>query len=103
MLWVRTDGRSGSGNPALEQQIAVDKTVCNGESQKANLSAGTNPYGGIVAHAVEESRRQSAAGSVFEGCMATKGYVLVPADKAQSTAEAFAVTNKEREKLASRR
>lgn len=100
LLWVRTDGRSAHDSPALEQQIGLDKTMCNGDAQKANLSAGTNPYGGIVPHAIEDSRRQGATNSVFEGCMASKGYALVPADNARAAAEEFAATKKEREKLA---
>lgn len=99
-VWVRTDGKIMTGNPALEQQAALDKTMCNGEAQKASLSAGTNYYGSLLVHSVEENRRDQAAGGVFEGCMASKGYVATTADNAQALSDSLAATARERQKLA---
>jgi hypothetical protein len=98
---IRTDGRIVTGNPALEQQETLDKTVCNGEAQKASLSAGTNYYGSLLVHSIEEGRRDQAASGVFEGCMASKGYVLANAADAQSVSDSLAATVRERQKLAS--
>jgi hypothetical protein len=98
-VWVRTDGKVVTGNPALEQQSQLDKTVCRGESEKAGLAAGTNYYGGIITHAAEEGRRNQSTSAVFEGCMATKGYVLADAAEAQSLSDSLGATARERQKL----
>jgi hypothetical protein len=95
VFWVRTDGQRVGNSPALQQQISIDKTICAGESQKANLSAGTNYLGGF-AGGFEAVRRDQAAGEVTKGCMAEKGYLLVQADQAEQTSEAFAATQKDR-------
>lgn len=100
---IRTDGQHVTGNAALEQQVLIDKTVCGGDAQKADLSAGTNYYGGIIAHSIEENRRGQAAVGVFEGCMASKGYVMAPADQAQAMLDSFAATARERQRLAGSR
>ena len=98
-ILIRTDGQHVTGNAALEQQVIIDKTVCGGDAQKADLSAGTNYYGGIIAHSIENNRRTQEAIGVFEGCMASKGYVMAPADQAQAMSDSFAATARERQKL----
>lgn len=65
MTWVRTDGQSGRANPALADQFAADRASCNAAS--------------------EDNRVLEAA----RGCMSDKGYVLVPASEAASTAARF--------------
>lgn len=78
---VRTDGQSMAGNPLLAEAFRVDQSVCNGETQKANLS-GMGGYNGGLALAIE---RQNAANQVMNGCLAQKGYVVVEKDKADAT------------------
>lgn len=60
----------------------MDRTVCLGELQKANLS-GVTFTGGGMAGAIAAAERANAAGAVGVGCMASKGYVQVPADQAE--------------------
>jgi hypothetical protein len=88
MVWIRTDGISIKENPAFAQKFDVDKTVCEGEMQKANLS-GTQICRGLADCIVQGQQRGSAVGIVGKGCMADRGYVLVPEDQAQSQMAAF--------------
>lgn len=62
LAWVRKDGQSGRANPALADQFASDRTAC------------VPPPG--------DNAQLRAA----EGCMSARGYVLVPASQAASTA-----------------
>lgn len=98
-VWVRTDGQSTKENPALMQQFELDKTICLGEAQKANLSAGTNYYGGFAGVA-EQMRRNEATVSVAQGCMAQRGYALVEQDRALEVSASFAATEAQRKKAA---
>ena len=80
MIWMRTDGQQGAGNPAMVQQFEVAKTVCVGEMQKANMSGVTLSADTFDAM-VGQINRNAAAMDVLKGCMATQGYVFVPADQ----------------------
>jgi hypothetical protein len=62
--WVRTDGQRLSDNSVLTQQLEIDLTVCQGDTQRTNLSSLTP-----VAR---------------NGCMAEKGYMLFAADQAEA-------------------
>ena len=66
MAWVRTDGRKIAEDPALLQQGKSDIAACN-----ANLDI--------------EMPTNSA-----RGCMAQKGYTLVPRDQAEDVRAAYA-------------
>jgi hypothetical protein len=90
MTWIRTDGQQAALNPALQQQFVVDKTVCMGERQKADLS-GTTFANGTLAAALAASERSHSADAVLQGCMASRGYLLVEADKAPEMAAQFTV------------
>jgi hypothetical protein len=81
MLWVRVDGQRSTENPVLVTQYEVDSTSCLGERNKANLSGVTVTQGGFAGLASAAERGQ-AADSVQRGCMAEKGYLLVPEDQA---------------------
>lgn len=59
--WTRPDGQT----PATAQ-LQLDETACRGEVDKANMDAGENRV------ILGESR---AMRSVFDGCMASKGYL----------------------------
>lgn len=100
MLWLRADGQRASDNPALRTQFELDGTACLGERNKANLSGVTVTGGGLmgVAAAVE---RSEAADTVQRGCMAEKGYLLVPEDQATARqAELAAITEQKRQQEA---
>lgn len=83
--FVRTDGRAITTNPVLSQQFQVDKTVCLGNREKADLS-GVTVSGGGLGGAIAAQNRSQAADAVFVGCMAEKGYMLTTADKAEEVA-----------------
>ena len=90
MTWVRTDGQSGRANPALAQQFEVDKTICTGETQKANMSATPNYNAGGVIGAIQAGvERNNQNTDVAKGCMAQRGYMYVPADQAEATAASY--------------
>jgi hypothetical protein len=55
-IWLRTDGQSGKNNPAIAQQFAADKAAC---------------LNGI---------------DVDRGCMAQRGYLLVPESQVETKA-----------------
>jgi hypothetical protein len=80
MLWMRADGQSAANDPVLAQQFQMDKTVCLGEREKADLSGVTVTQGGLAGVAASISR-SNAADAVTQGCMAEKGYVLVREDQ----------------------
>jgi hypothetical protein len=84
-MFVRTDGRSINTDPILSQQFQLDKTVCLGNREKADLS-GVTVSGGGLAGAIAAENRSQAADAVFVGCMAEKGYMLTTADKADEVA-----------------
>ncbi len=100
MLWVRIDGQRVSTNPVLLQQAEVDKTICLGERQKAGLSGVTVASGGI-AGAIAMQERTQAADQVAAGCMAEKGYLMVPEDQAAAKiAELAAIAEQKRQQEA---
>ena len=82
---VRLDGKSIRGNPVLAQQLNTDNTICQGEAQKANLSGVT--LNGGVAGALA---RNDQVGVVMNGCMAQRGYAMVPEEQASQHEAAFA-------------
>jgi hypothetical protein len=63
--WTRVDGR-----PANATQLEVDKTVCRGEMDKANLSAGRRAVEYPEVFGYSEGMM-----SVYNGCMAQHGYM----------------------------
>jgi uncharacterized lipoprotein YajG len=89
MLWLRTDGQPAASDPVLAQQFQIDKTVCLGEREKADLSGVTVTQGGLVGIAAAQNRA-NAADAVGQGCMAEKGYILVREDQAAAKSEELA-------------
>lgn len=82
-LWVRTDGQSSRDIPALAQQFEVDQTICEGEMQKANLS-GTQFCRGLADCIITGAARGNAMSVVGKGCMAQRGYLLMPEDQIEA-------------------
>ena len=97
MLWVRTDGKPASADPVLAQQFEVDTTVCLGERQKADLSGVTVTSGGLAGIAASMQRSQSAD-AVQKGCMAQRGYILVPEEEAASRSAQLAAVAAEKDR-----
>src|SRR5215468_5468952 len=58
MTWVRGDGQTMLGDAVLMRRFDVDRTICFGERQKAAVDA------------------------TARGCMAQRGYLLVPQNEA---------------------
>jgi hypothetical protein len=98
MIYVRTDGQRIAGNAALEQQGTIDKAICGGEVQKADLSGVSLHSGGFYAITARQER-DTRGEQVRHGCMAAKGYVYVPLDKAEETRISFAETAKSRKAI----
>ena len=91
VLWIRADGQRITGNPALSQQVDIDKTICHGEASKADMSGAVIDRGGF-AGAMNDVRREQEGNAVATGCMAQRGYVLVPEAQAdERLAEAAAM------------
>jgi hypothetical protein len=94
-VWMRTDGLSAVNDPVLGQQFQIDRTVCLGEREKADLSGVTVTQGGLVGIAAAQNRA-NAADAVAAGCMAQKGYVLVPAEQVPAKQAEFAAIASEK-------
>lgn len=91
MVVVRTDGQSIRENQKLQQALDIDRKVCEGETQKASL-AGVTIGGGSVGGLAAAIERQEAARTVMIGCMAQRGYVLVPEEQAAAALESYRQT-----------
>jgi hypothetical protein len=94
-LWLRADGQRSNGDPVLNQQFQLDRTMCLGEREKADLSGVTIAQGGFAGYAAAQQRGQ-AADAVGQGCMAQKGYVLVREEEADARQQEFAAVAAEK-------
>ena len=65
--------------------------------QKANVSGVTYAGGGLAGVAAQIERQQ-AVGQVAEGCMAQKGYLLVPKEEAEAKAAELAAVDAEKKR-----
>lgn len=63
MVWIRTDGQRGAGNPALQRQYDIDVAACPGGAQRSTAAA---------------------------PCMRQRGYILAPRSEAESLLQDFA-------------
>ena len=89
---VRTDGQRMSGNPTLAAQGDLDRTICFGEVQK--VAGGSDPIyyqglAGAIGAAIIVDQKQKAFFDIYKGCMAQKGYVIVPIKEAPAVSEGF--------------
>jgi hypothetical protein len=82
-VFIRLDGQSIAGNPVLAQQFEIDKTICEGDTQKANM-AGVNLCRGTVDCLYAGIERNNQMLSVAKGCMAQHGYMLVAEEEAEA-------------------
>ena len=90
MAVLRVNGDRIAGNPVLEHTYRTDHAICLGERQKASLS-GVTAYGGGggLAGIVANQDRSVAADQVMAGCLAQKGYVIVPEAEADAQSAQF--------------
>jgi hypothetical protein len=79
----------------LAQQFEIERTVCQGERQKADLS-GTVIAGGGLAGLAAAQQRANSADQVVAGCMAEKGYLLVREDQAEEKRQELAAVPAEK-------
>jgi hypothetical protein len=91
MSWVRTDGRSMQAEKALRPELDIALTICDGEAAKASLSGVTISGGGLAGVAASMDR-YAASDTVHRGCMASRGFVLVPRSEADVVLEGFRKT-----------
>jgi hypothetical protein len=63
LVWIRTDGQRGAGNPMLQRQYEIDVATCPGAAQRLPAAA---------------------------PCMRERGYVLAPVSQAESLLQQFA-------------
>jgi hypothetical protein len=63
MVWIRTDGQRGAGNPVLQRQYEIDVAACPGATQRSPAAA---------------------------PCMRQRGYILAPRSQAESLRQKFA-------------
>ncbi|ANV23051.1 hypothetical protein BA939_03295 [Rhizobium sp. S41] len=93
MIWLRTDGQSQVGNPHLLQQYEIDKTICMGEAQKSAVGApmvySNGSFASEVNASIVRNQQGNALQDVAKGCMAQRGYLLVPKAQAPAMAEQF--------------
>jgi uncharacterized lipoprotein YajG len=87
---LRVNGDRVTGNAVLEHTYRTDYAVCMGERQKAALS-GVTAYGGSggLAGIIASEDRSTAADQVLVGCLAQKGYVIVPEAEADAKSAQF--------------
>ena len=97
MVYLRVDGQRTSTDPVLVQQFEVDRTICSGEMQKANVSGVTYSGGGMAGLAAQIERQQ-AVGQVAQGCMAQRGYLAVPKEEAAAKFEELAAVAAEKKR-----
>lgn len=78
-VWMRTDGRPMASSATLQQQFETDKIICDGEVQKASLSHTERPYlrNDGLNQLIDQMAKDKSLGTVSNGCMASRGYVLV--------------------------
>lgn len=66
-VWTRLDGQAVSSRPELASAFEIDHAVCRGEMAKADTASSAPP-----------GRRLQADQEIMDGCMAQRGYRLVP-------------------------
>ena len=94
-IYLRADGQDIAGDPVLHQQFDMDQTICQGEQQKASLAG--KILGGQGALLISDAaNRSEAAHQVGQGCMAQKGYVLVPEDQVAAKRQELAAVAAEK-------
>jgi hypothetical protein len=95
MIYLRGDGVPPASDAVLNQQFEMDRTICQGDMQKANVS-GVTITGGGVPGILAAANRSDAVSQVGQGCMAEKGYVLVKEADAPAKSQELAAVAAEK-------
>lgn len=70
-VWTRAEGL-----PVDQSQFQVDRTVCQGQMQQANMAGTVIDTGNPFIDGVAAAKRDIGADDVMKGCMAQHGYLL---------------------------
>jgi hypothetical protein len=95
--WIRSDGQRSTGDSVLTEQFELAGTDCANQRDKYILSLpAIMDYGlpGFRANA----EREEAANELVKGCMAKKGYLLVPEEQAESKRQELLAMEVERKR-----
>lgn len=82
LMFTRIDGQRITGNLALETQYKADMSACSGEVEKANMT-GAGYCRGIDC-AIARIERSNSLLEVGKGCMADRGYLLMPSSEGEA-------------------
>lgn len=91
-VFVRVDGKRLADDPSYSARFDIDKTICIGEVQRSAVGAPIIYYQGLagaITASMVQNQQQAALVDVLKGCMAGKGYVLVPQSQATSVHAGF--------------
>lgn len=80
--FVRVDGRKVAGNVELETRFKQDTAICMGETNKSAIAAPMAQHSLSLADNLAadqiNSGRSKALSSIYQGCMAERGYAKAP-------------------------
>lgn len=77
LVWVRADGQSISATSEIQKRYELDRAECVGDA--AQSTAIVQPiFPSLYMIAAAQNQRRETASAVMQGCMAKKGYLLIP-------------------------
>lgn len=91
-IFVRTDGKRLADDPSFGSKFELDKQMCIGEVQKSAVGAPIIYYQGLagaITASMIQNQQQAALIDILKGCMAGKGYVMVPQSQAAAVSAGF--------------
>lgn len=91
-IFVRTDGKRLADDPSFGPKFELDRTVCIGEVQRSAVGAPIIYYQGLagaITASMIQNQQQAALVDILKGCMAGKGYMMVPMSQAPAVSAAF--------------
>jgi hypothetical protein len=80
-VWVRSDGQPMQDSPGLSERYELDRKICDGQVQTANLS-GSSVCGSTAECTTSAVDRGLALRDAGKRCMADRGYMQVPVEEA---------------------
>lgn len=91
-IFVRVDGKRLADDPSYGPKFELDRTICIGEVQRSAVGAPIIYYQGLagaITASMIQNQQQAALVDVLKGCMAGKGYVLVPQSQALAVHQGY--------------
>lgn len=88
LIFVRVDGKRSGDNPSYASKFELDRTMCIGEVQRSAVGAPIIYYQGLagaISASMLQNQQQAALIDILRGCMAGKGYMMVPQSQAMAT------------------